>query len=150
MKNKIENIFNASVIFEASIAVRDYSYLIIYGKHINGYYCCVPGWNWGCEMADPDSVAYNIDKLVACGATNEVAQALAEAINTITKNLNLKGESSMEKKKDDNELIPKTELSEDGQVINFSIKVSDLALLIKNSPEYCEQYVKRGKEAEFI
>jgi len=55
----------------------------------------------------------------------------------------------MEKKKDDNE-FPKTELSEDGKVINFSFKVSDLALLIKNSPEYYDQYVKRGEEAEFI
>jgi len=55
----------------------------------------------------------------------------------------------MAKKKYDNGLS-KTELSEDGTVINFSIKVSDLALLIKNSPEYCEQYVKRGEEAEFV
>lgn len=56
----------------------------------------------------------------------------------------------MAKKKYDNGLL-KTELSEDGKVINFSLKVSDLKWLFKNSPENYEQSnIKRGKEAEFV
>lgn len=56
----------------------------------------------------------------------------------------------MGKKKYDNGLL-KTELSEDGKTINFSLKVSDLKWLFKNSIENPEQSnVKRGKEQEFI
>lgn len=56
----------------------------------------------------------------------------------------------MGKKKYDNGML-KTELSEDGKTIRFSLKVSDLKLLFKNSIENPEQSnVKRGKEQEFI
>lgn len=56
----------------------------------------------------------------------------------------------MGRKKYDNGML-KTELSEDGKTINFSLKVSDLKWLFKNSIENQEQSnVKRGKEQEFI
>lgn len=56
----------------------------------------------------------------------------------------------MKKKKYDNGLL-KTELSEDGKIVNFSLKVSDLKRLFKNSIENPEQSnIKRGKEQEFI
>lgn len=56
----------------------------------------------------------------------------------------------MGKKKYDNGLL-RTELSEDGKTIIFSLKVSDLKWLFKNSIENPEQSnVKRGKEQEFI
>lgn len=56
----------------------------------------------------------------------------------------------MGKKKYDNGML-KTELSEDGKTIRFSLKVSDLKLLFKSSIENPEQSnVKRGKEQEFI
>lgn len=56
----------------------------------------------------------------------------------------------MAKKKYDNGML-KTELSEDGKTINFSLKVSDLKWLFKNSIENPEQNnVKRGKEQEFV
>lgn len=86
MSFKIENKFKASVLFEASIAVGGFTYLIIYGEHVNGYFCSVPGWKWGCEMADPEEVAYNRDKLIDCGASEKVAQALAEAIRFVMQN----------------------------------------------------------------
>lgn len=56
----------------------------------------------------------------------------------------------MTKKKYNNGLL-KTELSEDEKVVIFSIKVSDLKWLFKNSPnnDFCSN-IKRGKEKEFI
>lgn len=51
----------------------------------------------------------------------------------------------MAKKKYDNGML-KTEFSEDGKTINFSLKVSDLKWLFKNNIENLEQNnVKRGK-----
>jgi len=53
-------------------------------------------------------------------------------------------------KKYDNGLL-KTTLSDDGKTINFSLKVSDLKWLFKNSPENpCQSNVKRGKEQQFV
>lgn len=76
----IETVFNASVNFEYSVAIGDWTYLVIYGKHINGYFCCIPNWKLGCEMANPCEIAYNKDKLVEAGATEKVAQAISNSI----------------------------------------------------------------------
>lgn len=80
MKDKIKGAFNASVNFEYTIEIDGYSYLVIYGKHINGYFCCVPNWSWGCEMAQPIDVAYNSEKLITMGVDKKVAKILAESI----------------------------------------------------------------------
>lgn len=80
MKFEIENHFSAEAICEFSVAIGDYSYLVIYGKHINGYFCCVPAWKWGCEMANPHETVYNREKLMECGADEVVAKGIALAI----------------------------------------------------------------------
>lgn len=97
MNFKVENKFKASVLFEASIAVVGVTYLIIYGEHINGYFCSVPGRKWGCEMADPEEVAYNRDKLIDCGASEKVAHALAEAIRFVMRNSDLTEQPNKDK-----------------------------------------------------
>ena len=46
------NKYEAKVIFEAEIEPGDgYCYLVIYGKHINGYFCALPRMDTACEMA---------------------------------------------------------------------------------------------------
>lgn len=72
--------YSAKVLFEMQISYNGFSYLLIYGKHINGYFCCVPGWKWGCEMAMPGEVGYNARKLMVAGADKDVAFALSDAI----------------------------------------------------------------------
>lgn len=76
----IESIFEANIMFEFNVAIGGWTYLVIYGKHINGSFCCVPNWKWGCEMSNPKEVVYNRDKLVECGASIEVAGEIAKAI----------------------------------------------------------------------
>lgn len=82
---KIEANYNANVLFETSVAVNGQSYLVIYGEHINGNFCCIPGYGWGCEMAEPSDVFYNSRSLSNCGAPEEIAQALAKAIEEHSK-----------------------------------------------------------------
>lgn len=53
MNYKIERKFKATALCEFSVTIGGFSYLVIFGKHINGYYCCVPNFGWGCEMAEP-------------------------------------------------------------------------------------------------
>lgn len=61
----------------------DKGYLLIYGKHINGYYCCIPNWSVGCEMSSSESTGYNRDKLIECGINEDDAIQLAKAIKLI-------------------------------------------------------------------
>lgn len=84
MTHKTENTFNAAVIFEASIAAGGISYLVIYGRHINGYFTALPSKGIAAEQAEPDNVAYNRDKLIDAGLNEDIAQAIAEEINIIT------------------------------------------------------------------
>lgn len=86
MKYKITCEFKANVQFEISVDIGDYSYTVIYGKHINGWYCCVPGWKWGCEMSEPSEEVCNAGHLEECGAAPEVARAIAEAIKMRAEN----------------------------------------------------------------
>lgn len=76
----LENGFDTDVLCEFSVVVYGMSYLVIYGRHIGGYFCCVPNWNWGCEMEEPQQVAKNVRKLIECGANKEVAEGIANAI----------------------------------------------------------------------
>lgn len=80
MEFKFESDFKASVIFESNVAIGGYTYLIIYGKHINGYYCCIPNWKIGCEMAESEEVFYNTEKLIAAGLKEDIAEQVARAI----------------------------------------------------------------------
>lgn len=85
---KIEQKFNATVLNEYSVAIGGWTYLVIYGRHINGYFCCIPNWKIGCEMSDPNEVAYNCDKLIDCGMKQDVAKELAESILFMSKGEN--------------------------------------------------------------
>lgn len=89
MEFKFESNFEANVIFESNIAIGGWTYLVIYGRHINGYYCCIPNWKWGCEMAEASQVSYNKNKLIQCGVNEEVAEALAKAIEYKVSGMNI-------------------------------------------------------------
>ncbi len=77
---KIENNFKANVLFEISVSDGNNSYLVIYGKHINGYYCCIPNWKIGCEMAEPNDIYYNKNLLFRAGLEMEAAEGVANII----------------------------------------------------------------------
>lgn len=91
MLSKIEKVYKVSADFEISLSYNGFSYLVIYGKHINGYFCCVPGWKYGCEMAEPSDIYYNTLKLVECGADPDEANAIADAIYDYANNGKVKG-----------------------------------------------------------
>lgn len=88
MNIKIETTYKAKVFFESSVSVNGSSYLIIYGEHINGYFCCIPNYGWGCEMAEPSDVFYNCNKLMSeCGVPIDIANAIAKSIESKDKDM---------------------------------------------------------------
>lgn len=74
-------LFNAYVIFEADLQPGNgYSYLTIFGRHANGYFCAMPQMNIACEMAEPSDLFYNRSSLVDHGIAEETADKLAKLI----------------------------------------------------------------------
>lgn len=67
-------------VIEFTMEFASWSFLVVYGKHINGYFCAVPNWGWGCEMSGPESVMYNMAKLIEAGANESAVPAIVEAI----------------------------------------------------------------------
>ena len=84
------NTYKARVIFESNICPGNgFSYLVIYGRHVNGYFCAIPNLSIACEMTNPEDVLYNSIKLGAvmpkkCGGV-EIAQEIAKQIELICK-----------------------------------------------------------------
>ena len=82
--------FKAEVIFEASTSLLGSHFLIIFGKHSNGYFCCIPNWGVGCEMAEPDDVFYNTERLQEHGLLMPVtAREVAKEIKRIAEGLKI-------------------------------------------------------------
>ena len=67
--------------FEIGVIVSGWRYLVIYGNHINGGFCAIPNFAVSCEMADPENVGYNKEKLAGIkGIDSDDAYAIARAI----------------------------------------------------------------------
>ena len=52
LKIRVGMAFNAEVIFERAVTIGAWSGLVIYGRHVNGYFVCIPG-EYAAEMAEP-------------------------------------------------------------------------------------------------
>ncbi len=80
MTYKVEQVFEAETLFEASIQVGGKSYLVIYGRHINGYYIALPQERIAAELTEPENTAYNAGKLTEAGLDKQVARAIASLL----------------------------------------------------------------------
>ncbi|MCR5234790.1 MAG: hypothetical protein K6E53_12940 [Lachnospiraceae bacterium] len=84
VKTSLETDFSRSIqiFFEHNICFNGYTYLLIFGKHINGGFICIPNWKIGCEASTfAHSSGYNADKMEAAGLDRNTAEALAEYID---------------------------------------------------------------------
>lgn len=80
MNYRISAQYSAEVLLEISVDVNGSNYLVIYGKHVNGGFCCIPNWNISCEMGDPSDTFYNMESLTRCRISKTNARAIAAAI----------------------------------------------------------------------
>lgn len=56
-------------------------YNIIFGKYINGAFCCIPDWGIGCELSfDFKDVFWNAESLYMILKRKDVSKAIALAI----------------------------------------------------------------------
>ncbi len=80
-------LYKGSVLFEAQVEACGNSYLVIYGRHINGYFCCIPDWNVGCEMAEPSDTYWNYESLRKTKLNKEAAKAIVREIAHVAEGL---------------------------------------------------------------
>ena len=59
----IQNSRALKTVYEVNVAYNGFSYLIIYGKHINGWFLSVVNWNESLEIAHPFDIFYNHEKI---------------------------------------------------------------------------------------
>lgn len=70
----------ASVVCEFTVETDGFSYLVIYGNHVNGGFCAIPNHGIACEMSVPEDVFYNRQSLKRQGINDHDAKAIAAAI----------------------------------------------------------------------
>lgn len=66
-----ENLLRMYPRYEFPLDYEGFSYLVIFGKHINGWFICLPRNNVSCEAADPLDIPYNQSKLIENGKLDE-------------------------------------------------------------------------------
>ncbi len=72
--------YNVEALFEVSFDANGSYFLVIYGRHANGGFCCIPNWGISCEAGDSQDVFYNTEKLSDAGLTWDDAEAVAKVI----------------------------------------------------------------------
>ena len=70
----------ASAVCEFTVETDGFSYLVIYGTHVNGCFCTIPNHGIACEMSVPEDIFYNHQSLKRHGISDHDAKAIAAAI----------------------------------------------------------------------
>lgn len=65
--------------------VNGISYIIVYGRYINGYFIALPEDGKSCKAAAPWDIFYNRWQLRKNGVDDETAKAIAKAIKELYK-----------------------------------------------------------------
>ena len=87
-------LFEASVIFEANFEANGSCFLVIYGKHANGYFIAIPNWGVCCEAAESRDKFYNAEKLRVAGFSTVTAHILSNAIYKMVAHLSAQSEGA--------------------------------------------------------
>lgn len=90
MDYKIRNTYEVTQTHEFSVDWNGFNFLIIYGRHVNGWFIAIPNWNKCTKAGEPSDVAYNAEKLARTymqeGAPMYLAQAISEHWESIKEN----------------------------------------------------------------
>ena len=76
----IQDCYEISQTNEISVDWDGNNYLVIYGRHMNGWFIAIPNWQTSTEAAHPSDSFYNMEKLTRALKSNEAARAIADAL----------------------------------------------------------------------
>ncbi len=57
-------------------------YSVIFGKYVNGGFCCIPNWGVGCELAQFSDIFWNTESIGRALDDFESGRAIAKMIAT--------------------------------------------------------------------
>ena len=80
MEYKIQHTYEVTQTHEFSVDWNGFNFLIIYGRHINGWFIAIPNLNVCTELGEPSDVAYNATKIAQTRIHNTAPMYLAQAI----------------------------------------------------------------------
>lgn len=80
MDCKIKNTYKVTETHELSIDWDGWNFLVIYGKHKNGWFIAIPNWNVCTEAGEPTDEYYNTTKLAQAHFHDTAPSVLAQAI----------------------------------------------------------------------
>ena len=75
----IGGVYEVSDTQEISVNYNGCNYLVIFGRHVNGWYIAIPNWGKCVEAANPEDIFYNTERLSEVFEP-ETAEALARTI----------------------------------------------------------------------
>lgn len=76
----IKNTCEVSKAHEISVDWNGYNFLIIYGKHINGWFIAIPNWQMCTEAGQPSDDFYNTEKLSRVIDIENAPSIIAKAV----------------------------------------------------------------------
>lgn len=79
-KAKAKKTYAVTAVKELSIDWNGYNFLVIIGKHINGWYIAIPNWNICIEASEPTDSFYNSEKLSKALNNVHMGNAISDAI----------------------------------------------------------------------
>uniref|UniRef100_A0AAU8B5D3 Phage protein n=1 Tax=Dulem virus 39 TaxID=3145757 RepID=A0AAU8B5D3_9CAUD len=85
---KIRSTYEVSETHEISVDWNGDNFLVIYGKHINGWFIAIPNWQVCTEAGEPGDVLYNIEKLSAATDIENAICVIARAIKENWESIN--------------------------------------------------------------
>lgn len=80
MKAEIQREYKVFSAREISVDWNGFSFLVIYGRHVNGWFIAIPNWKICVEATEPTDHFYNEEKLAEAFNNPTKGKAIAEAI----------------------------------------------------------------------
>lgn len=79
---KIDKTYKPIAVTELCISWNGYRYLVVIGRHVNGWYIAIPNWSICIESSHPTDSYYNSDKIGSALDSPTAGLAIADAIST--------------------------------------------------------------------
>lgn len=70
--------------YEVTLEIEGWSYHLIFGRQINGWFICVPNWNIGAELGHPTDTYWNNTSLNSAGAGKRNAYYISAALSELS------------------------------------------------------------------
>lgn len=70
--------------YEADLISNGYSYHLIFGMHVNGWFLCIPNHQIGIELGHPADRFWNQESLQHAGVPLDEARSIANALGELS------------------------------------------------------------------